>query len=1799
MTSANALDSMQTDWLPRPLSRRSMLGEPVTLAARLRSLARNRPDGRALITVRADGASVIDTVYTYAELDQRVRALAANLQARFSIGDRALLLLNNDEHYVISFMACLYAGLVAVPVFPPESMREQHVARLRAIAEDCQAACLLTTSAMLPQLRQAGPVLASIEALVVDELATFAGNHESAQAWREHEPDIGDLAFLQYTSGSTATPKGVMVSHGNLAANEWAIEEGLSVGADDVFVSWLPLFHDMGLIGGLLQPIHRGIPVVLMTPAFFLERPLRWLETISRHRGTISGGPDFAYRLCVERVSEEQLRRLDLSCWRLAFSGAEPVRHDTLRAFIDRFAPAGFPAEAVYPCYGLAEATLFVTGGIRGQGLVSHGFSVERLRQGQAAVDAKAPLLVSCGSPVSGHDVEIMSTETLTSASDGEVGEIWASGPSLGQGYWGRPKETAQTFVEQDGRRWLRTGDLGFRHQGLLYVAGRLKDLIIVRGHNLYPQDLERTVEAEVEAVRKGRVAVFAVDGVDGEGIGLAAEVSRGMQKLVSAPTLVDALSRSVSQVCGEPLSVVLLLNPGALPKTSSGKLQRNACRLGWEEGTLDAYAVFEHGAFVRGGPAAVGMADRPREMSDDTAALAAIWREALERVTRRPAVVSPQTHFFASGGNSLAATQVVAGIAARWNLAVQPRLMFEHPVLSDCAVALARLREQTAPSDPVIGWAERIERLPRDRGRQAWPASHAQQRQWFLWHMEPASAAYHVGAALRLQGTVNGAFLRAALSALAAGHESLRTVFVPGSDGALMQEVRVLGAAGLPQLNEIDLRERDESMADLLGRLQREPFDLAEGPLWRVHLIHIADGEAVMLVLAHHIVTDGASMQLFFDELLRGYRAAAQGQILPPMEAALQYVDHAAWQRRWLAAGEGDRQLAYWRAQLGDSHPVLMLPADHPRPPVARYRAARMAIDLPDILVPSLRAAAQAGAVSVFMMLLAAFQGLLYRFTGQEDVRVGVPVANRRQPGAQDVIGFFVNTLVLRQVVDGKGSLGRLLHQVREASLGAQANPDLPFEQLVEALQPARSMAHSPLFQVMINLLQEDAGAVGDLAGLRAELLDLPEAEASFELTLELRELSDGRLRAHWVYAAELFEPATMVRLGHAYVCLLQALVGTPDMALADVNLLCPDDRDLLARWGQGEALGRADWDAVPVHRSLEEVARKRPDAMALVQGEQSLSHIELNRRANRLAHHLIDRGVRPETRVGVGMARGLDLFVALLAVWKAGGTCVPLDPAYPAERLAIMVADAGVGMLLTDESWPDERRVSGLNGYRWQTNAPNLLTQPDHDPCLSIHPGQLAYVIFTSGSTGQPKGVGVAHGPLAMHVQAIASRYGLGTEDRLLQFASASFDAAMEQWLAPLVAGGGVVVPDHDVRDPDRLEHEVRTQGVTILDLPPSYLRLMRQPKSPWSVRLVIAGGEAWSSGDLEAARRLGLAAQYINAYGPTEAVITPTAWTCDSQGSLPALSRHVPIGRPVGRRTAHVLDRDMNLVPPGVVGELYLGGEGLAQAYLGRAELTAKCFVPDPFDDQGGRLYRTGDQARWRHDGQLEALGRVDHQVKVRGFRVELAEVEAALLAQPGVREAMASVQGEGDDAKLVAHVSLEATTGPLSLRQELARLLPAYMVPSAIAVLGFLPRTSAGKLDRHALPPATLAAVEGEHEASRDPRERVMAAIWTDLLGLPQVGLHENFFDLGGHSLLLVRLQRQIETRLMAEVSVMELLQHPTVADMVRLLDRSADDRPRTVGGTQQQREERARRQRSTFVQRKPGAQKVPS
>ncbi|MCF8967077.1 non-ribosomal peptide synthetase [Pseudomonas carnis] len=1677
---------------------------PRTLVQSLQQRAAQTPDQVALRFLAESAEHSV--VLSYRDLDQRARTIAAALQANAGLGERAVLLFPSGPDYVAAFFGCLYAGVIAVPAYPPESTRRHHQERLLSIISDAEPRLLLTIASLSEGLAQIenAPTVLSVDTLEAQQ----------ADQWVEPDLKADDIAFLQYTSGSTALPKGVQVSHGNLVANEVLIRRGFGIdlNPDDVIVSWLPLYHDMGLIGGLLQPIFSGVPCVLMSPAYFLGRPLRWLEAISEYGGTISGGPDFAYRLCSERVSESALERLDLSRWRVAYSGSEPIRLDTLERFAEKFAACGFTPNNFFASYGLAEATLFVAGGTRGHGIPALRLDEQALAANRAE-PGQGPAIMSCGTSQPDHAVLIADPHTLTELPDQCVGELWATGPSIAHGYWRNPQASAKTFVQHAGRTWLRTGDLGFIRDGEVYITGRLKDLLIVRGHNLYPQDIEQTIEREVEVVRKGRVAAFAVNDQGLEGIGIAAEISRSVQKILPPEALIKAIRQAVAEACQQAPSVVVLLNPGALPKTSSGKVQRAACAIRHADGSLDSYAQF---------PGQQGQASEVALESDLQQQIAAIWCEQLQL-----AHVAGDDHFFLLGGNSITATQVVARLRESLGLELSLRLLFEAPTLAAFATAVAQLQQDGGVAQGAIHVLSRQEDLPQ---------SLAQNRLWITWQLDPHSIAYTIPGALHLRGELDEDALRHSFQQLIQRHEALRTRFYE-RDGQAFQRVEATADFELPIIDLSDLpnTEREARAQQVREDQARSPFDLEKGPLLRVTLVRLGDEDHQLLVTLHHIIADGWSLNILIDEFSRLYAAAAQGQSLELPPLALQYADYGSWQRQWLAEGEGQRQLTYWKAQLGDEHPALNLATDHPRAAQHRHSASRHSQRLDARLSAAIRQTAQAHDSTPFMLLLATFQTLLYRYSGQRDIRIGVPNANRPRHETQGLIGFFINTLVRRAELDGRLPFNQLLAATRETTLAAQAHQDLPFEQLLEAFPQAREQG---LFQVMFNHQQRDLSALRRLPGLLADELPWHSREAKFDLQLHSEEDRNGRLSLSFDYADELFDCATIQRLAEHFIHLLHAVCAQPQHAIGDLPLMQADEQQ---PWSEAPCAPARHW--LP-----ELLNQQTSDATALVWQDGSLTFAQLHTQANRLAHYLRDKGVGPDVCVAIAAERSPQLLIGLLAIIKAGGAYVPLDPDYPAERLAYMLKDSSAQLLLTQTALlPQLPSAEGVCVIAMDSL--HLDSWPTQAPGLHLHGDNLAYVIYTSGSTGQPKGVGNTHGALAERLQWMQATYQLNETDVLMQKAPISFDVSVWECFWPLIAGCRLVLAGPgEHRDPHRIAQLVQEHGVTTLHFVPPLLQLfIDEPlvAECTSLRRLFSGGEALPAELRNRVLARLPAVQLHNRYGPTETAINVTHWQCAASDG-----ERSPIGRPLGNVICRVLDEQLNPLPAGVPGELCIGGIGLARGYLGRAGLTAERFVADPLGAAGTRLYRTGDRARWNADGVLEYLGRLDQQVKLRGFRVEPEEIEARLLAQVGIAQAVVLVR----DAQLIGYYTADTELDEQRVKTALAAELPEYMVPALLMRLDAMPLSPSGKLDRRALPEPVWQT--REHVEPHTPLQLQIAAIWREVLGLPRIGLRDDFFALGGHSLLATQIISRTRQACDVELPLRTLFEASVLGDFAQ-------------------------------------------
>ncbi|MDE1147118.1 MAG: amino acid adenylation domain-containing protein [Azospirillaceae bacterium] len=1053
-------------------------------------------------------------------------------------------------------------------------------------------------------------------------------------------------------------------------------------------------------------------------------------------------------------------------------------------------------------------------------------------------------------------------------------------------------------------------------------------------------------------------------------------------------------------------------------------------------------------------------------------------------------------------------------------------------------------------------------------------PASFAQERLWFLDQFDPGSAVYLLPNNYCFQGPVDAGALARALNEIVRRHEALRTHFVR-IEGAVMQAV-------VPQLDiplpQIDLRGlpdgiRDAEFHRIVALEATRPFDLATGPLLRATLVTVGDAARYLLLTLHHIVSDAWSSEILYRELTALYGAYIAGLPSSLPDLPIQYGDFAHWQRQLLTGGVLDDHMRYWRRQLDGAPALLELPADRPRGPTQGFRGASIHFALPDAVTARLKAIAREENATVFMVLLAAFTALLHRYTGQNDLVVGSPIANRGRAEIEELIGFFVNTLVLRVRFAGDPGFRQLLRHVRDVTLEAYAHQDLPFEKLVHELRPPRHASHNPLFQVMF--VHQVAAAAADAGGADADFISQPVAgTAKFDLTLFITE-AGPRLTAAIEFNTDLFDAARIMRLIGYFRTLLGAVAQAPDQPVSALALLPPAEAALLGQWN---ATSHDYGTAQTVAALFEAQAARQPAAAAVISGGQTLSYGDLNRRANRLAHHLRRLGVGDETRVGFCLRRSADLAVALLAVLKSGGAYVPLDPTYPRERLAFIVGDSGMAVVISDDNARDALPPLDVPLLSFSRDAAAIMAEPDHNPSdgsladagPAADPDRLAYVIYTSGSTGRPKGVAMAQRALFNLLQWQVAHSRLPGEARTLQFTSPNFDVSFQEIFSTWCGGGTLVMVDDDTRlEPGQLLRAIAEGAVARLFIPPVVLTQLAVADAAATVdlsalRQVIVAGEALHlTPAITAFFARWPGASLHNHYGPTETHLATAFTLAGPPAGWPVLP---PIGYPIANVQTHILDRRLQPVPPGGPGELYIGGIGLARGYLGRPDLTADRFVPDPFSGvPGARLYRTGDLVRHAPSGDIEFLGRADDQVKIRGFRVEPGEVRAALLRHPAVRDCAVVLRPDHQEggASLAAYLTLrpELTVTTADLRRTLAATLPDYMIPSNFVVLDALPLLPNGKLDRNALPAPDAARPDLDQDfvAPATPTEMVLADLWAEVLRLDRVGVQDNFFDLGGHSLLATQVVSRIRERLRVDLPLRRLFDAPTVAELAVAID----------------------------------------
>jgi amino acid adenylation domain-containing protein/non-ribosomal peptide synthase protein (TIGR01720 family) len=1503
-----------------------------------------------------------------------------------------------------------------------------------------------------------------------------------------------NLAYIIYTSGSTGRPKGVLVNHTNVVRLLAATQSWYNFNPEDVFSLFHSIAFDFSVweIWGAL--VYGGKLVVV--PYWLSRSPEEFYKLLLTQQVTVLNQTPSAFSQLIQ--TEESLESTNNLSLRKVIFGGEALQLESLRPWFERH---GDQSPQLLNMYGITETTVHVT------------------YRPLTMVDLEAASASVIGRPIGDLQLYILDKH-LQPVPIGVPGEMYIGGAGVARGYLNRPELTSQRFIpnpfsHKPDARLYKSGDLArYLPTGEIEYIGRIDNQVKIRGFRIELGEIEAVI-TQHRAVRE-TVVVVRLDSADSQTL-VAYVVPQKEQTLVIAELRSFLESKLPSYMV--PAAFVTL---EVLPLTPNGKVDRKV---------LPAPELTQ-----------VSSSHYVPPSTPIENLLAGIWAEilGLEKV-------GIDDNFFELGGHSLIATRVMSQIRQVFQLELPLRCLFEKLTIALLAREIetankAGLGTQTTKIEPI----ERTSQLP---------LSFAQQRLWFLAQLEPNSPFYNIAAAVRLQGELNLNALQQSCNEILRRHEALRTNFqtVEGQAVAVIKETKTL-VLPLLDLSELPLDQQEVEIKQQALQQAQQPFVISSDYLLRVKLLRLDAQEYIVLLTMHHIAADGWSVGVLVQELATLYPAFCNQQPSPLTELPIQYVDFAAWQRQWLQAEALETQISYWRKQLQGAPELLELPTDYPRPAIQTFRGATHSFELSNELSVALNKLSQQQGSTLFMTLLAAFQTLLWRYTGQEDILVGSPIANRNRAEIEGLIGFFVNTLVLRTNLAGNPSFEELLKRVREVALGAYAHQDLPFELLVEQLQPQRDLSHTPLFQVMF-VLQNAPMSVLELPGLTLSPVDSDSNTAKFDLTLSITETESG-LVGNLEYNTDLFQENSIQRMAAHLQTLLSSIVVNPQQRLSELPLLTETEKhQLLEEWNNTEVEYPRQQC---IHQLFEAQVERTPDAVAVVFESEQLTYRELNQQANQLAHYLEQLGVKSEVLVGICVERSLNMVIGLLAILKAGGAYVPLDPSYPQERLAYMLEDSRPGVLITQqhlvENLPTAQAQVICIDSDWQL----IADENTENPGCNITVDNLAYVIYTSGSTGKPKGAMNTHQGICNRLVWMQDAYQLTAADSVLQKTPFSFDVSVWEFFWTLMTGARLVVTQPEGhKDPGYLVNLILQQQITTLHFVPSMLQVFLEAaglEKCQSLVRVIASGEALPV-QLQQRFFHRLDAQLHNLYGPTEAAVDVTFWQCQDNLTNQAT---VPIGRPIANIQIYLLDKYLNPVPVGVAGELHIGGDGLARGYLNRPDLTAEKFIPNLLSDKAARLYKTRDLARYLPSGKIEYIGRIDNQVKVRGFRIELGEIEALISQHSAVRETVVVVRSDFTDSqRIVAYIvpQTEQTLVIPELRSFLESKLPNYMVPAAFVTLEALPLTPNGKVDRKALPvPDTVRPeLENAFIVPQTTVEKQLAVIWTQVLGIGKIGINDNFFELGGDSILSLQVISKAN-QVGLHLTPKQLFQHQTIAQL---------------------------------------------
>jgi amino acid adenylation domain-containing protein len=1684
---------------------------------------------------------------SYLELRETATKILTGLkQLGLKPKDQVILQLEQNQDFISAFWACILGGFVPIPLAtatiygPDNSAAKKLHSAWRVFAQPL----VLTNEKLAAPIRNLAAQL-KIENL---KLATLEQLPSSASKTDYHSANPDEIALMLLTSGSTGIPKIVKLSHQNILHSIAATSQMAGFTSQDISLNWLPLDHPGPLIRCVIRMVYLGCQQIHAPTAMVLQEPLQWLDWLERYRVTTTWAPNFAFALLNDRATEIKKRHWNLTSLKSLLNTAEPIVPQTAIKLWELLSPYGLSKTAMHSSWGMAETSSGVThsehylsdfsrdenhenNSFAELGLPVPGISLRIVDEQDRIVTEQTIgyLQVKGATVTSGYEQNLVGGNAASRREASPLGQAAYSTLSDSQ--------ANQEAFTADG--WFKTGDLGFLAQGRLTITGRNKDVIIINGNNYYSHEIESIVE-EIAGVEISYTAACGIRQPNSNTDRLAIFFHTSISENEALLELLKKIQRQIVLKIGINPAYLIPVEQAAIPKTSIGKIQRSQLKQRFEAGEFEAIVKrIETILDAARGKTIEEVAPRT-ELEQQ---LACIWQKVLNVST-----ISIHDDFFELGGHSILVFQMISRLREELKIELPIPYLFQAPTVGQ----LSKLIEQDlqkANDTPLTAILA--------RGQVQAPLSYMQQGLWFLDQLEGQNATYNLPLVIRLIGSLNYNYLHKAIAATIERHEALRTRLIT-VEGIGQQEI--LPAAAI-DLNLIDLREftldeRDLRVIQLAKEEARLSFDLTQGPLIRAKLLHVEDNRHVLLLTVHHIVADGWSMNMLTEELWTFYRAfmAQTKAELKPLP--IQYADFALWQREHFNDTTLAPQLEYWQNQLAGIPPTLELPLDRPRSAKQTFAGNSQSFQFSQELTKKLQTLSQRSGTTLYMTVLAAFGVLMHRYSRQEDIVIGSPIANRNYREIESLIGFFVNTLALRLNLSNHPSFAALLQQVRQVTLDAYAHQDIPFSKVVEQLELERNLSYHPVFQVMFTW-QNVPDYDQDLGDLSVKLIKVESVGAKFDLDVSIIKSESG-LQGTFTYNTDLFDAATIERMTAHFQTLLEGIVDNPQQPIAQLPLLTTDERhQLLVEWNDTAT----EYPQKCIHQLFEEQVERTPDVIAVEFEGQQLTYRELNHRSNQLAHYLQKLGVMPDVLVGICIERSLEMVVALLGVLKAGGAYVPLDPTYPTERISFVLQDAQVKVLVTQKSLASRlpehtATVVCLDGDR------ETIAHSKVSISVEVKPNNLAYVIYTSGSTGKPKGVLVSHKNAVNLLSSIKQKPGLTADDTFLAITTVSFDISVLEIFTPLIVGAQLVVVSREVAvDGTKLKQAINRYETTFMQATPVTWQLLVAEQSSFKNKLkIISGGEALPP-DL-AQKLLSMGVELWNFYGPTETTIWSTG--CQVQTG----ERAITIGYPIANTQVYILDANLQQVPIGVPGELHIGGDGVTKGYLDRPELTEQKFISNPFSaDPESKLYKTGDLARFLPNGQIECLGRIDYQVKVRGFRIELGEIEATMTNCPGVKQAIAIVREDrANDKTLVGYFVPDLETGKAAhhqiseLREFLKERLPNYMVPTQFMVLDAMPLTPNGKVDRRALPAPDTSNIQLDTEfvAPSNITEEILVSIWADVLGVKQLSINDSFFELGGHSLLATQVVSRIRQAFSIEIPLQSLFENPTIASLAQTI-----------------------------------------